>query len=157
MGALVGVAYAVGYSAMKIEEIIKTTDWETFYSDTPPRDLLPYLEKKSTGRYQLEFGLKGLKPQTRGGLISWQKASLFLSKLTSAYNQITDFDQLPIPFRCVAVDLITGREVARLVGGYMEPGYDQVQWNARELPSGIYIARLVTPEFTKSIKMVLLK
>lgn len=57
---------------------------------------------------------------------------------------------------------ILGREVARLVDGYMEPGYHQTQWNgrgkdSRELPSGIYIARLVTPEYTKSIKMVLLK
>jgi len=57
---------------------------------------------------------------------------------------------------------ILGREVARLVDGYMEPGYHQVQWDGmnnsgRELPSGIYITRLVTPEYTKSIKMVLLK
>ncbi|MEE9161919.1 MAG: T9SS type A sorting domain-containing protein [Candidatus Neomarinimicrobiota bacterium] len=27
----------------------------------------------------------------------------------------------------------------------------------REVPSGLYIARLATPEYTKSIKMVLLK
>ncbi|MFB0516682.1 MAG: T9SS type A sorting domain-containing protein, partial [Candidatus Neomarinimicrobiota bacterium] len=57
---------------------------------------------------------------------------------------------------------ILGREVARLVDGHTEPGYHQVKWNGRdkngtELPSGIYIARLVTPEYTKSIKMVLLK
>ncbi|MFC1620616.1 LamG-like jellyroll fold domain-containing protein, partial [Candidatus Neomarinimicrobiota bacterium] len=57
---------------------------------------------------------------------------------------------------------IMGREVARLVDGYMELGNQQVIWdsrdkNGREIPSGIYIARLVTPEYTKSIKMVLLK
>jgi predicted outer membrane repeat protein len=52
---------------------------------------------------------------------------------------------------------IIGREVARLVDGYMEPGYHQVQWDGREAASGIYIARLVTPEYRKSIKMVLLK
>lgn len=57
---------------------------------------------------------------------------------------------------------ILGREVTRLVDGYMEPGYHQTQWdgrnvNGQELPSGIYIARLVTPEYTKSIKMVLLR
>ncbi len=53
-------------------------------------------------------------------------------------------------------------EVTRLVGGYLEPGYHEVMWdgrdaNGRSVPSGIYIARLVTPEYTKSIKMVLLK
>ncbi len=52
---------------------------------------------------------------------------------------------------------ILGREVARLVDGYVEPGYHEVQWNGRELASSIYIARLVTPEYSKSIKMVLLK
>ena len=52
---------------------------------------------------------------------------------------------------------ILGREVARLVQGYMEPGYHEVTWDAGTYASGIYIARLVTPEYTKSIKMVLLK
>ncbi len=67
---------------------------------------------------------------------------------------------------------LLGREVARLVNGSQQPGYYQIVWNGRtasgrELPSGIYIARLhatptpptagVTPEYTRSIKMVLLK
>ncbi|MFB0515017.1 MAG: PQQ-binding-like beta-propeller repeat protein [Candidatus Neomarinimicrobiota bacterium] len=57
---------------------------------------------------------------------------------------------------------ILGREVARLADQEMEPGYYQVIWDGRdvigrEVPSGIYIARLVTPEYSKSIKMVLLK
>lgn len=57
---------------------------------------------------------------------------------------------------------ILGLEVARLVDGYMEPGYHHIQWagknqSGRSVPSGIYIGRLVTPEYTKSIKMVLLK
>jgi hypothetical protein len=55
-----------------------------------------------------------------------------------------------------------GREITRLVNRYMEPGYHQTQWNGRDqqgrnVPSGVYIAHLVTPEYSKSIKMVLLK
>jgi hypothetical protein len=61
----------------------------------------------------------------------------------------------------IVYDLL-GREVARLMDGYREPGYHQAQWDGhaktgRSLPSGIYIARLTTPEYSKSIKMVLLK
>jgi hypothetical protein len=61
----------------------------------------------------------------------------------------------------VIYDLL-GREVARLMDDYQEPGYHEVQWNGRSqsdrsLPSGIYIARLITPGYYKSIKMVLLK
>ena len=52
---------------------------------------------------------------------------------------------------------ILGREATRLVHSFLEPGSHQVQWESGELPSGIYIARLVTPHYTKSIKMVLLK
>ncbi|MFC1483514.1 glycoside hydrolase family 88 protein [Candidatus Neomarinimicrobiota bacterium] len=60
------------------------------------------------------------------------------------------------------VNDLLGREVVRLVDAYMEPGYHQIQWNGRdqrgrEVPTGIYIARLVTPAYSESIKMVLLK
>jgi hypothetical protein len=57
---------------------------------------------------------------------------------------------------------ILGRDVAKLVDSDMEPGYHQAQWDGRnnqgmEVPSGIYIARMVTPGYSQSIKMVLLK
>ena len=52
---------------------------------------------------------------------------------------------------------ISGREVAELAKAYMKTGQHLVQWDAQHFPSGIYIARLVTPEYTRSIKMVLLK
>ncbi len=57
---------------------------------------------------------------------------------------------------------ILGREVARLVDSNMERGYHQTHWDGRDqsgrsVPSGIYIARLVTPEYSQSIKMALLK
>ena len=57
---------------------------------------------------------------------------------------------------------ILGREVARLVDGYMESGYRQVVWNGkdgygRDIASGIYIVRMLTPEYTRSIKTLLLK
>ena len=57
---------------------------------------------------------------------------------------------------------IMGREVITIANELMNPGYHRMIWNGRDsggrqVPSGIYIARLVTPQFTKSIKMVLLK
>ena len=57
---------------------------------------------------------------------------------------------------------ILGREVARLVDGDWPVGYHHLVWDGRlttgqAARSGIYIARLVTPEYTKSIKMLLLK
>ena len=57
---------------------------------------------------------------------------------------------------------IRGRKVIRLVDGYMHAGYNRVIWNSadasgRPVPSGIYFARMVTPQFTRTIKMSLLK
>ncbi len=70
-----------------------------------------------------------------------------------------------LPHRAVvtlAIYDILGREVARLVDGSQHPGYHQVVWNGRtatgrEATSGIYIARLMTPEFTQHIRIVLLR
>ncbi|MFC1481926.1 FlgD immunoglobulin-like domain containing protein [Candidatus Neomarinimicrobiota bacterium] len=57
---------------------------------------------------------------------------------------------------------IMGREVSTIVNESMDAGYHRVVWDGRndsgqQLPSGIYIASLVTAEYSKSIKMLLLK
>ena len=61
----------------------------------------------------------------------------------------------------VVYDLL-GRKVVTLVEGTVQPGYRRVIWSGKaadgsEVPTGIYIARLLTTGYTKSIKMVLLK
>ena len=52
---------------------------------------------------------------------------------------------------------ILGREVATLVNGVKEAGYHSVKWDASKLPSGIYIYRLKTDDFTGVKKMILIK
>ncbi len=57
---------------------------------------------------------------------------------------------------------LRGKEVRTLIKAAQSPGIKTAAWDGRdaagtEVSTGIYIARLVTPEFTKSIKMVLLK
>lgn len=61
----------------------------------------------------------------------------------------------------VVYDLL-GREIVRLVEQRLEPGYHQLVWNGRdrrgrELPTGMYIVLMATPEYRKSIKLLLLK
>ena len=63
--------------------------------------------------------------------------------------------------RLVVHDL-QGHEVARLLDRRVEPGYHQVTWdgrdrNGRQLPTGVYIARLTVPGYAKSIKLLLLR
>ena len=110
-GAIVGAMYALGYSGKQIEKMALATDWYEVQNDEPERKFLPYFRKKDTGKYQLDFGLKGVKPVTPTGLIYGQKIILELSKWTRNYEQVYDFDKFPIPFRCNAFDIISGKEV----------------------------------------------
>ena len=110
-GAIVGAMYALGYSGNQIEKMALATDWYEVQNDEPERKYLPYFRKKDSGKYQLQFGLDGVKPVTPTGLIYGQKIILDLSKWTREYEQVYDFDSLPRPFRCNAFDIISGKEV----------------------------------------------
>ncbi len=116
------------------------------------------------------FDEKTYTPNSKG-IVSLQRYqggtpdSFFLNQnYPNPFNPTTtiNFDLPPaVDIGIVVYDLL-GREVVRLVDGYMKAGYQQAQWDGRDqsghdLPSGIYIARLVTPEYSKFIKMVLLK
>ncbi len=63
--------------------------------------------------------------------------------------------------RIIVYDLL-GREAVRLTNQRLEAGYHELVWNGRDqagqvLPTGMYILLLSTPEYTKSIKLVMLK
>ena len=55
-----------------------------------------------------------------------------------------------------------GREVIRLVDEFTPPGYNKVMWNSsdaygRPVPSGVYIARMVAENYTRVIKMTIIR
>ncbi|MFI5143985.1 MAG: T9SS type A sorting domain-containing protein [Ignavibacteria bacterium] len=52
---------------------------------------------------------------------------------------------------------ITGREVSTLANGYMRYGTYEVEFNAKNLSSGVYFYKLSSEDFTFVKKMVLLK
>jgi len=105
MGSIVGALYAVGHSGKEIERTIRAQNWPDLFSDQPPRHRLPYPEKKRHGRYQLRFGFDGRRFQAPSGLIQGQNIRLKLGELVSPYDAVGHFDDLPIPFRCIAADL----------------------------------------------------
>ncbi|KAA3657164.1 MAG: hypothetical protein DWQ10_13890 [Calditrichaeota bacterium] len=111
MGGIAGALYSIGYNGHDLEHLVQKTDWNEIFSDIPRRTELPYFVRKETGRYQLVLGLDGVKPVMPSGIIYGQKVSLLFSSLTFPYESVTDFNKLPIPYRCVAVDLVTGNQV----------------------------------------------
>ncbi len=52
---------------------------------------------------------------------------------------------------------ILGKETAVLVNEELKPGLYEIDWNAENLPSGVYFYSLVTNEFTQTKKMVVVK
>lgn len=111
MGAIVGELYALGYSANDLDSLSNQIDWTTIFSDKPPREKLTYFEKYDQGRFQLSLQTRSYKIQEPSGLIYGQKVSLLLQRLITPQFFKLEFDNLPIPFYCVAADLLTGEEV----------------------------------------------
>lgn len=153
MGGILGGLYALGHSGSDLETLARRDDWEEIFTDTPPRPELPYFQKVQTGRYQIEFGLHGLKPVPPSGLVYGQKVSLLLSELLFPFDHIQDFDQLPTPFRCVAVDLISGNEVvlnrgslAKAIRATMSipTVFSPVEWGDSLLVDGGFVNNLPT-------------
>jgi NTE family protein len=110
-GGLVGGLYSIGYRSDSLQKIVDAVDWTDLFNDQPKRNLLPFAEKKYSGRYHIRLPLKGITPTPPSGVIAGQKISLLFSRLTYNFAEVGQFDSLPIPFRCVGVDLITGNQV----------------------------------------------
>ena len=110
-GSIIGALYSMGYSGKDLERMGAETDWNKVLTDLPDRKELPYFKKLDSDKYQLQLGLKGYKPIAPSGLINGQRVYLGLNKWIKEYEKIDDFDEFPIPFKCIAADLITGNEV----------------------------------------------
>lgn len=110
MGGLVGGIYATGYSAAEVKELVKTIDWDQVLQGQTPYKALSFRRKQDATEYpnHLEFGLrKGL--QFPEGFNSGQEVMMILDRVALPYSEVKDFNDLPIPFACVATDLVASR------------------------------------------------
>ncbi len=113
MGSVVGGLYASGYSPEEIEEILAAIDWKDVLNDEPPRADFPMRRKNDTLRYLMNyrFGVRDGSLQFPRGVIQGQKLLLLLRRLTLHTWRTPDFDHLPIPFRAVATNIVSGEPV----------------------------------------------
>jgi NTE family protein len=110
MGSIVGGLYAAGYSPEDIEAILASIDWKDVLEDDPSRTDFPMRRKNDTLRYLLDFkpGFRDGAIQFPRGAIQGQKLLLLLRRLTLHTWRTPHFDQLKIPFRAVATDIVRG-------------------------------------------------
>jgi NTE family protein len=112
MGGLVGGFYAMGFDPMEILDILRALDWKEVTGSGPGYPDLAFRRKEDRREYQvdLEIGLKhglSLPP----GLVSPHFIGLFLDRMTLPYWSLRSFDELPIPFRCMATDFLKAQPV----------------------------------------------
>jgi len=111
MGGLVGGFYATGKSPAELKQIVEAQDWDFVIGGSTPYEDLSYRRKEDSRAFQnkIVVGLKnGLS--LPAGLNAGQGITLLIDHETVAYSKLNSFDELPIPFRCVATDLVTGKE-----------------------------------------------
>ncbi|MCA9687253.1 MAG: patatin-like phospholipase family protein, partial [Myxococcales bacterium] len=151
MGAIVGGLYASGLSAAEIRQVLETMDWAAMAEDAQPRRDRTYRRKEDDQRYvmNLEVGLDGFVLPS--GLRSGQRFTFELRRQTWPVVDISNFAELPIPFKAVAVDLETGERVLLERGNLAEamrasmslPGiFTPVEIGGRLLIDGGVVANL---------------
>jgi NTE family protein len=113
MGAVVGGLYASGLSAKEIERVMTSVDWQDAFLDRPGRSDLNFRRKLEDQNFLVKFplGLKGRRFRLPRGLVQGQKLTQILRGLTLPVAQIQSFDDLAIPFRAIATDIVTGDRV----------------------------------------------
>ena len=118
MGAIIGGIYAAGYNADELEQILVEMNWSAAISDSLPRREQTMRKKALDSEFLIPFrvGFNKGGIQLPLGVVEGQHLDQVFHRILLPAQGISDFDQLPIPFRAVATDLVTGREIV-LSGG----------------------------------------
>ena len=112
MGSLVGGLYAIGYNAHSLDSIARGMDWAYVLSDREDMSRQGIEDRERQNTYMLSRGLMiGRRDRNAGGIIKGKNLKLLLQKLCMGYTDSMDFNRLPIPFACVATDIVDNSEV----------------------------------------------
>ena len=113
MGSIVGALYASGMTPDEIAQALQEVDWDEVFTDATPRDERTFRRKQDDklNLIQHKPGLKDGQVRLPMALVEGQKFDLVLRRLLLPVSEVRDFDRLRIPYRAVATDIATGREV----------------------------------------------
>lgn len=112
MGSIIGAMYATGMSPTEIKAFAKKIDWDQALLPEPVYSQLAYRRKEDRRDFLVNAPL-GLKNGLRGpnGYNPGQGVGLLLDRIAFPESGIPSFDDLPIPFRCVATDMQSGEAI----------------------------------------------
>ena len=145
MGAIVGGLYASGYNANQLETIFSNIDVDALLQDYTPREAKSFYEKRNDEIYALILPFNKFKLGLPSGLSKGLYNFNLISLLTKHVSNVRDFNQLPIPFLCIATDAETGEKVVlekgilaqnMIASGALPTLYNPVEINGRLLIDG---------------------
>ncbi|MDR0655888.1 MAG: patatin-like phospholipase family protein [Treponema sp.] len=108
MGSLVGALYAAGYSPGDIEAAVSRINWAGTFLNQGPGRTESLLEERNP-LFTLAFDRSGTGD--RKGLLPDQNITLLFSRLVYRVSMREDFEDLPLPFRAIAVDIANGNGI----------------------------------------------
>jgi NTE family protein len=111
MGGLVAGLYATGKTPQQLANLVNAQNWDIIIGGKTPYEDLSYRRREDQRAFQnpIVVGLKhGLT--LPAGLNAGQQISMLIDHETLPYSQSESFDDLPTPFRCVATELVSGKE-----------------------------------------------
>ncbi len=108
MGALIGGLYACGFTPDQLEDVIENGDWDYLMNDKIKRENLLIGQGDKNKNSLISLPLDGLKPAMVSGLYQGQNVLTLIEVLVRKYNKPMDFNDLPIPFKCIATNIETG-------------------------------------------------
>lgn len=113
MGSIIGGLYASGMSIEEIEQALTGVDWSDAFLDEIQREERSFRRKRDDDLNLLKAkaGLKDGSFSLPAGVLQGQKLDQLFKRLILAVEGTRDFNQLRIPFRAVATDIVTGKEV----------------------------------------------
>ncbi len=113
MGGLIGALYAMGKTPAEIEATVVALDWDKLSVSTTSFDNLSFRRKEDRRNIPSPVTLKGQINDLKlpNALNSGHEIGLLIDRLTLQYAGVTDFDDLPIPFRAVGTDMVRGESV----------------------------------------------
>jgi len=118
MGSIIGGIYAMGYSADSIAALFSRHDLELALSDRIPENKVIFLEKRHYYNSLVSLAITRKAIKIPSALINGQQIESALSHYFWPAACIDSFADLPIPFLCLATDLITVKKVI-LDKGYL--------------------------------------
>jgi NTE family protein len=146
MGGIIGAMYATGMSPAEMREFAEKIDWDKAFLPEPAFTDLSYRRKEDRRNFLINAPL-GLKHGLSGpnGFNPGLGVGLWLDRIAFPEFDIKSFDDLPIPFRCVATDMLSGEGVVLRDGALAQavrasmaiPGvFTPVELNGRVLADG---------------------